>query len=104
MVFAVHSFGGLLATAFIRKYPEKVIGIIEFGAVPGYVYTSLKMFGVDYIFGSGDLSPATLINNIENLYKQYKEWAATFPSSDQFLQNTKYSLLAFYLILGENKN
>lgn len=38
VVFVSHSFGSYLVTAYIHKFPEKVVGIVEFGGVPITAY------------------------------------------------------------------
>lgn len=42
VIFASHSFGSYVVTAYAHYFPEKVKGIIEFGCVPITVYYALK--------------------------------------------------------------
>jgi pimeloyl-ACP methyl ester carboxylesterase len=68
VVFASHSYGSYMVTAYAKKFPQKIKGIIEFGAVPVTAYIALKQFGKDYIFGNGNLDRAHLIKNADKIF------------------------------------
>jgi pimeloyl-ACP methyl ester carboxylesterase len=68
VVFASHSYGSYMVTAYAKKFPQKIKGIIEFGGVPVTAYIALKQFGKDYIFGNGNLDRAHLIKNADKIF------------------------------------
>jgi hypothetical protein len=92
--------GSYIATIYINKYPQKVVGIVEFGCIPITFYNLIKLLARNLTFRNRDIPREKLINEVDHVYDESTALLKREGTPSSLIIKNKYTMLALILILN----